>query len=172
MKYMFVSDIHGNISKFEEIITIFENEKADKLIILGDTASRCDEYDNKYITDILNGMKYKVEVIRGNCDTYEFEKNLQFQIYDLDNLYINEKVVTITHGHFYNSLDLPSNCGEIFVQGHTHIPILQETRGRIFANPVSVTRPRGIDLRCYIIIEGQQIVLKTLEGNVVKKISF
>ncbi|MBQ9314111.1 MAG: YfcE family phosphodiesterase [Clostridia bacterium] len=170
MKYMFVSDIHGNTAKMEEIIEIFKKENIDKLVILGDTASSYDEFDTQYIVDILNHMSNKVEVIRGNCDTYDFEKCLDFAIYDLDNLYINGRVVTITHGHHYNSLDLPPNCGEIFIQGHTHVPILKKEKGRIFANPGSISRPRGVDLKCYIIIDEKQILLKTLEGIVINTI--
>ena len=172
MKYMFVSDIHGDISRFEEVINIFKNENADKLIILGDTASQYDDHDSIYMADILNSMSSKVEVIRGNCDTYEFENHLKFPIFDLDNLYISNRVITITHGHYYNSMELPPNCGEVFIQGHTHIPILNKNRDKIIANPGSVSRPRGVDFRCYIILDEEKIELKTLDGKTVKQIYF
>lgn len=172
MKYMFISDIHGNVETFERCIEIFNEEKADKLILLGDTASSSDSYANEQLADILNEYKSKVEVIRGNCDNLNFEDRLNFEIFDLDNLYINEKFVTITHGHYYNCIELPPNCGDIFIQGHTHIPMLQKMNDKIIANPGSVARPRGGDLRCYIIIDGHRISLKTLEGSLVKFIDF
>ncbi len=50
--------------------------------------------------------------------------------------FVNNKVVTITHGHYYNYYELLANCGEIFIQGHTHIPILQKQNNRIMANLV------------------------------------
>lgn len=171
MKYMFVSDIHGNVERLEECIKIFENEKADKLVLLGDTASQMSESTNFQIADILNSMKDKLEVIRGNCDTVDFEEMLDFKISGLENLYINGKFVTITHGHYYNSYELPSSCGEIFIQGHTHIPMLQKINDKIIGNPGSVSKPRGVDLRCYIIIDEEKIALKTLEGKLVKEIS-
>ena len=172
MKYIFVSDIHGNITRFDEVMHIFEKEKADKLVLLGDTASHYNELDNQYMADVLNDMKNKVEVIRGNCDTYDFESSLKFEIFDLDNLFINGKVVTITHGHHYHALELPPNCGEVFIQGHTHIPMLKKENGKIIANPGSVSRPRGVDLRCYILLDEKSIVLKTLEGNLIDKIDW
>ena len=172
MKYMFISDVHGNVERLEECIKIFESEKADKLVILGDTASQADRLSNEKIASILNNIKEKLEVIRGNCDITDFEEMLNFKILGMENLYVNGKLVTITHGHYYNCYELPSNCGEIFIQGHTHIPMLQKLNDKIVANPGSVSRPRGCDLRCYILINEENIVLKTLEGKVVKSLNF
>lgn len=172
MKYIFISDIHGNIEMLEECFKVFEKEKADKLIILGDTSAGTDYYTNIQIAELLNQNKSKIEVIRGNCDTIDFEEKLDFEIYDIDTLYINKKFVTITHGHYYNYYELPPNSGDIFIQGHTHIPMLEERNKIILANPGSVTRPRATDLRCYIIIDEENISLKTITGDLIKSISF
>lgn len=172
MKYIFVSDIHGNIDKLQDAIEIIKKENADKLVILGDTASNIDKEDNKVIAQMLNDIKNKVVVIRGNCDTRDFEENLGFEIFDMDNLYINGKFVSITHGHYYNCYNLPFNCGEIFIQGHTHIPMLVKENGKILANPGSLSRPRGVDLRCYIVIDEFKISLKTINGDIIKEIVF
>ena len=172
-KYMFVSDIHGNITIFEEIIEIFNKENADKLVFLGDTgAVYYDEENNQIMADVLNAMKNKVELIRGNCDSSDFEELLDFEIFDDDTLYINEKFVSIAHGHRYNSYRLPPNCGDIFIQGHTHIPMLVESSGRILANPGSPSRPRGTDLKCYIIIDEESIKLKSFTGELIKEFAF
>ena len=84
----------------------------------------------------------------------------------------NGKFVTITHGHYYNTLELPPNCGEIFIQGHTHVPMLQRQNEKILANPGSITRPRGTNLRCYILIDEKEISLKTIDEKIVKVIEF
>ena len=170
MIYMFVSDIHGNVERLEEIIEIMNKENANKLVILGDTASHVDDGINERLAELLNNMKDKIEVIRGNCDTRRFEEKLEFEMFDMDNLYANGRFVTITHGHYYNCYQLPANCGEIFIQGHTHVPMLQKLNGKILANPGSVTKPRGVYLRCYIIINEEKIMIKTLEGKLVKEI--
>ena len=170
MKYIFVSDIHGDVERFKEIVKIFENENADRLVLLGDTSSDYSKNCDEEIAEILNRMKQKVDVIRGNCDTRRFEELLEFEIYSLDNLYVNGKFVTVTHGHYYSMYNIPENCGDIFIQGHTHVPILQVINKRIFANPGSVSRPRGTDLRCYVLIDEEKIYLKTLDGKVVKSL--
>lgn len=176
MKYMFVSDIHGNLEMLEKSVEIFEREKADKLIILGDTSGGY--YDDKdyFIAEILNNLEDKVEVIRGNCDTADFEEMLKFEMFDDDILPLEikngeYKFISITHGHLYNYSHLPPNCGDIFIQGHTHIPMLMESGDRILANPGSLGRPRGSNLRCYIIADGSGISLYSIDGELINKLS-
>ena len=166
MKYIFVSDIHGNVERLKEVLEIFEKEKADRLVILGDTSAYLSKSSDEEMAEAINSLKDKVEIIRGNCDTRSLE------MYDMDNLYINGRFVSVTHGHYFNFSNLPPNCGEIFIQGHTHVPVLQKLNDKILANPGSVSRPRGVDLRCYILIDEEKISLKTLEMKVVKEIYF
>lgn len=171
MKYMFISDIHGNVEAFQKCLEIFEHEKIDKLVILGDTSGGYYNDDqNYYIAQIINELNNKVEVIRGNCDSSDFENSLENEIFDDDTLYINGKFVTVTHGHRYNASYLPPNCGEIFIQGHTHIPMLIESGGRILANPGSLGRPRGSSFRGFILIDEESIKLQSITGEVVKEI--
>ena len=125
---------------------------------------------NRKISDILNSMKDNVYAVRGNCDTTSFEEMLDFELLDVDYLYINKRFVTITHGHLYTPYNLPPNCGSIFISGHTHVPLLIKQKDMIFANPGSITRPRGTDLRCYILIDDDKIILKEVKGNIVKSI--
>lgn len=167
---MFVSDVHGSVERLQECIKIFEKENADKLVFLGDTGAQVDRSSNEKIAEILNGMKDKIQLIRGNCDTADFEELLECNLLNMDNLYMNGIFVTITHGHNYNCYDLPSYCGEIFIQGHTHVPMLQKSKDAILANPGSVTKSRGVDLRCYIIIDEENIILKTLDGKIVNSL--
>ena len=173
LKYMFVADIHGNIENFKRVIELFNEEKADKLIFLGDTgAGFYDEENNKEIADTLNEMGKKVELIRGNCDRGNFEELLEFNMYDDDTLYVNRKFVTITHGHLNGNYYLPEYCGEIYIQGHTHVPLLEKRGNYILANPGSPSRPRGINMKCYIIIDENKIQLKSFNGDVLKEIEF
>ena len=172
MKYIFVSDIHGNVDRLREVIEVFNKEQADRLVILGDTCAYLSKSSDEEMAELLNAMKDKVEVIRGNCDTRSFEELLQFEMFDMDNIYANGKVITVTHGHYYNSYELPYNCGEIFIQGHTHVPMLIKDKDKILANPGSVSRPRGVDLRCYLLLEEDKVSLKTLEMKLVKEILF
>lgn len=210
MKYMFIADVHGNIESLEKCIEIFNAVEANKLIILGDVSGSSS--NNDYIAKKLNDMKEKVEIIRGNCDSQDFEDKLDFDIFDDDMFFIKKKkygkvddlvllngkdiplsdyqdwfnkesedvkledlqkgyiTISVSHGHIYNYHNLPPNCGDIFIQGHTHIAQLVESEGRIFANPGSVTRPRGVELRCYILVDEESIRLLSLDGKLVNEI--
>ena len=116
MTYMFVSDIHGNVDILQELIKIFEEEKADKLIILGDT-SASNNPDNEEIASILNHMATRIEVIAGNCDNLMLEDRLDVPMYDIDNLSIGDNTITITHGHRYNMYDMPPYARKYFYSG-------------------------------------------------------
>lgn len=50
--------------------------------------------------------------------------------------------------------------------------MLAKQNGLILANPGSITRPRGTDLRCYILIDESKICLKTLDGKTIKELTF
>lgn len=173
MKYLFVSDIHGNVENLEKCFQILAMENANKLILLGDTAASYSEGDNFLLAEILNENKEKVEVIRGNCDTSDFEDLLKMEMFDDDILWLGGKLISIEHGHIHNFYHLPHHCGDIFIQGHTHVPQLIVQGGRILANPGSVTCPRGTDLRCYLLVDENAIFLKLFDTNhpqIIKKV--
>ena len=169
MTYMFVSDIHGNIDCFHTVMNIFEEKEFDKLVFLGDTAASNFE-DNELMASILNQYQSRIEIIRGNCDNIMFENNLDFEIFDTDNLYVGENVITITHGNSFDAYHLPPYCGDVFIQGHTHIPMLTRENGIILANPGSIARPRGTDLKCYLALNETQIWLNTINHQLIKRL--
>ena len=45
---------------------------------------------------------------------------MQFALLDVRHINLNEKVITLTHGHLYDKYHLPEYCGNIFLSGHTH----------------------------------------------------
>ncbi len=176
MKYMFISDIHGNLENLEKYIEIFEKEGADKLILLGDTSDG-DYDDNDYlIAETINSLGSKVEIIRGNRDWDEFLRMIKQETFEDDTLpFYTSKgeyiFITFTHGHIYNYNRLPPNCGKVFIQGHTHVPMLLESGGRILANPGSPTRPRGLNQKCYIMLDEEEISLVSVDGEVLNRIA-
>ena len=67
MKIMFISDIHGSVDSLTRIKEIYDIEKPNELIILGDvyygSFNSVDKIDN-----ILLSIDNKI-IIRGNCDS-------------------------------------------------------------------------------------------------------
>jgi len=86
MKWMIASDLHGSAYWCEKMIERYREEKAGKLILLGDIlyhGPRNDlprDYAPKKVIEMLNGMKEELLCIRGNCDCDVDQMVLQFPI--------------------------------------------------------------------------------------------
>ena len=167
MKVMVLSDIHGGVKYLKQALEKYKEEKAERLLILGDFTSYFNSSPSIEVAEILNEISDQICAVRGNCDSESFEAVLNFGLADIRHINLNGKVVTLTHGHLYNKYNLPEYCGDIFLSGHIHYGMIQKENGKIFANPGSITKPRNGSERSYLIIDENKIYLKNLEGNVI-----
>ena len=170
MKIMCISDIHGNIECLEKAIEKFEEEDAEKLIILGDFSSYYFSSSDFEVAEILNNMAGSIIAVKGNCDNSEIDGIFNFGLTYIRNITVNNVKITLTHGHIYNRNNLPQECGQIFLCGHTHVGSIEKIGDKIIANPGSISKPRGGSSRSYIIINEENIILKKLEGEAIKKL--
>ena len=135
MKLMIASDIHGSAYYCEKLLKAYDEEKADKLLLLGDIlyhGPRNDlpkDYAPKQVIAMLNPRKQDLLCVRGNCDTEVDQMVLEFPILaDYCILYLNERMIFATHGHVFNEKNLPQlKKGDILLHGHTHVPVCKET---------------------------------------------
>lgn len=100
MKWMIASDLHGSAYWCEKMIERYREEKAGKLILLGDIlyhGPRNDlprDYAPKKVIEMLNGMKEELLCIRGNCDCDVDQMVLQFPIMaEYAALWLDERMV-------------------------------------------------------------------------------
>ena len=170
MKIMCISDIHGNIECLNKAIERYREENAEKLIILGDFSSYYFSSSDFEVAEKLNNMAGSIIAIKGNCDSSQADELFNFSLGYLKTVDINGIKITLTHGHIYNRNNLPENCGEIFLSGHTHIGNIETINGKIIANPGSISKPRGGTKKSYITIDQNNIELKTLDGEIIKKL--
>ena len=74
MKWMIASDIHGSAAYLEKLLEAYKQEKADRMLLLGDLlyhGPRNDlpeGYQPKRVIELLNGMKDDILCVRGNCE--------------------------------------------------------------------------------------------------------
>ena len=94
---------------------------------------------------------------------------MQFALLDVRHINLNEKVITLTHGHLYDKYHLPEYCGNIFLSGHTHYGTITKQDGKIFANPGSISLPRGNSKHSYLIFTDKELILKDVDGNIIKQ---
>lgn len=170
MKLMFASDIHGAADCCEKMLKRFDEERAEKLFLLGDIlyhGPRNDlpaDYAPKRVIAMLNERKNQLLCVRGNCDTEVDQMVLEFPImaeYAL--LYLDGRTVFLTHGHKFNTDNPPSlNDGDILLHGHTHVQTIDESRNYTYINPGSVSLPKNGMPKSYLIYEDGIFTIKEI----------
>lgn len=178
MKYMFASDVHGSAYYCRKMLEAFELEKADRLVLLGDLlyhGPRNDlpkDYAPKEVISMLNGMKNKIYAVRGNCEAEVDQMVLEFPVMaDYCILAIDGKTLYATHGHVYNTSNLPPmQDGDVLVHGHTHVLKAEQMEGYIWLNPGSVSIPKEGNPPTYAVLEDGVFSIKEFDGNIVKSI--
>lgn len=171
MKFLIASDIHGSAKYCKMLLEAFENEKADKMLILGDIlyhGPRNDlpqEYAPKKIIAMLNPLKEKILCVRGNCDTEVDQMVLEFPILaDYTVIPIGYRLLYATHGHKYNpQTPPPLSNGDILINGHTHVPKCEDIGNFTYLNCGSVSIPKENSAHSYMILENGKFEWKNLE---------
>lgn len=158
MKYMIISDIHGSSKYLKMALDIFDEIKANKLIILGDYLyhgprnALPEGYDTMECVNLLNSIKDKIIAIRGNCDADIDEELLDFKMENNRIFEINNKKYLFTHGHKINeTTDTDIDCDYVVI-GHFHIQKMYLKNGKIFYSPGSISMPRNNSYHGYAII--------------------
>ena len=110
MKLMCISDIHGNIECLNRAIEKFREEKAEKLLILGDFSSYYFSSSNFEVAEILNNMAGAIIAVQGNCDSSETGNIFNFTLGIIKTIKFDERRITLTHGHVYNRYNIPDDA--------------------------------------------------------------
>lgn len=173
MKMMIASDIHGSAYYCEKLLSAYDREKADKLLLLGDIlyhGPRNDlpkDYAPKQVIAMLNKRKQELLCVRGNCDCEVDQMVLEFPILaDSCILYLDGRMIFATHGHVFHEKNLPMlKKGDILLHGHTHVPVCRETQEYIYMNPGSVSIPKEESWHGYMLLEDGRFTWKDLDGE-------
>ena len=170
MKLMIASDIHGSAFYCKELLKAFENEHADKILLLGDIlyhGPRNDlpkNYAPKEVIAMLNGIKEYIICVRGNCDTEVDQMVLDFPVLNEQIFLCIDKIEMLAvHGH----KPFPAvKSGTFVLSGHTHVPKLEKANGITYMNPGSVSIPKENSRHGYMVFENGKFIWKDFDGNV------
>lgn len=100
-KIMIASDIHGSAYYCRQLLERYKEEKAERLILLGDIlyhGPRNDlpkEYAPKEVSAMLNPLRNEILCVRGNCDTEVDQMVLDF------NVLCEQAFVDVNGKHWY-----------------------------------------------------------------------
>ena len=129
MKYLVLSDSHGNVDKMARAV---EREKPDGIIHLGDCWRDAEELHELF-------PHLPLEQVPGNCDFGRFEALERVLILD-------DHRVLIAHGHTmgvktgllraqYRALE---QNADLLLFGHTHVPLVDASARPMLLNPGSI----------------------------------
>lgn len=143
MRVGILSDTHMNKTFIDKTIPYLK--ECDLVIHAGDNFS-----DSKYIHKMTN---IGVMAVKGNCDFEDVEEELVFEI--------ENKTIFLCHGDKYgvkyglDNLDKKArNYGaNIVIFGHTHTPLFIEKNDILYINPGSVSLPRQVTYRSFVIMD-------------------
>ena len=128
LKWLIASDIHGSLKYCKELIRVYQEEKADRLLRLGDIlyhGPRNDlpeGYAPKEVMAVLNSYKDKILCVKGNCDAEVDEMVLEFPLYPTIMINIDGVKFELIHGH-----NLEECVGDGYIlHGHTHVNKVEE----------------------------------------------
>jgi putative phosphoesterase len=173
MKIQFISDVHGSSGNLEAALEAGRREGAEMIAFLGDALYHGprnplpQDYDPAGTAAVLNRWRDRILAVRGNCDSEVDQLMLTFPVLaDYAWLLAGQRRIFLTHGHRYDPDRLPPlSPGDLFVFGHSHIP-LAERRGDFWVfNPGSVGLPKDGCPPSYGILSQDQMVVKDLAGD-------
>lgn len=176
MKLLIISDIHGSSYYAKKILEIQKRENPDKIVLLGDLyyhGPRNDltqEYNPMEVAKILNSLKEKLLVLKGNCDAEVDEMISEFPFEEQMEMKVNGYDIFFSHGHKFNMDHLPP-IGinfDIMMYGHFHIGFIIEEKGIIFANPGSISLPKQKTKHSYLIFDENALILKDIDGEIIE----
>ena len=172
MKLLIASDIHGSAYWCRKLLEVYETEKPDKLVLLGDIlyhGPRNDlprEYAPKAVIAMLSPLAEKILCVRGNCEAEVDQMVLPFPcMAPYSQLMVEDRTFYLTHGHHENPQNLPRlNPGDLFLYGHTHVKQDCAVEGVRCLNPGSVSIPKDGSHSC-LVYENGEFSFRILEAD-------
>ena len=170
MKWMIASDIHGSALFCRKMLERYREEKAERLLLLGDLlyhGPRNDlpeGYAPKEVISLLNENASELVCVRGNCEAEVDQMVLEFPVMaEYAIITDGTQFVFATHGHHHGEDNPPPlQDGSILLCGHTHIPACREHGNFIYMNPGSVAIPKEGSPHSYMVLENGTFIWKSI----------
>lgn len=181
MKYFICSDIHGSAERMSAALKQFQQLNCDYILLLGDILYHGPRnplppgHNPQAVASMLNEYAAHIIACRGNCEAEVDQVMLHFPVL-CDSAQIFDTCggahrIFLSHGHIWSPEKLPPlTAGDIFLSGHTHIPVLEHREGIILCNPGSISLPKGGSQPGFAIYTPEKLSLHTLDGAVYKEL--
>lgn len=169
-----ISDTHGDVSAWEKALQVFG--PVDLIVHAGDVLYHgprnplVQGYRPPELAERINASNVPVLIARGNCDAEVDQLVLEWPIQSSMVLVQTPYLRLLAgHGHGLDQAEMVELArryrAEVFVFGHTHMPVLKKVEGIILFNPGSPALPKGKEGPTVGLIEENRVSLKSLEDG-------
>jgi putative phosphoesterase len=173
-----ISDTHGRIDAWKKAEKLFAG--VDIIVHAGDVLYHpprlgyTEGYDIPAMAEALNSSQTPIIIAQGNCDAPVYEELLNIPVQSPYAFAEFEGMrIMAHHGHIFDDkaiVALGKRFGvDIFVTGHTHLPILERRDGLIFLNPGSPSIPKfernGEKIGSVAIVTEKDVRIITIEDG-------
>ena len=83
---------------------------------------------------------------------------------------LNNKTITLTHGHLYSKNYLSELDSDIIFTGHSHVASIETINDKLFINPGSISKSRSGD-NSFAIIDENKVTIKNLNNEIFEEIN-
>ena len=174
MKFMIASDLHGSEKYGALLFERYEEEKPEKLILLGDLLyhgarnALPEAYSTIDRTALLNAHRDQIFAVRGNCDSEVDQTVLEFPIQaDYNMMYVDGHQWILTHGHLFDEHSMIwHDPGAVLLHGHTHVKAMECHGDFYYLNPGSVSIPKDAGyIHSYLVYEDLVFTMKDVTNG-------
>jgi len=146
-----ISDTHGRIDTWRKAEEIFTG--ADMIVHAGDVLYHpprlgCTEgYDIPALAKAMNRSTAPIVIVQGNCDSQVYEELLEMPVQSpYATVQAGNTRIMANHGHTLTREDMVRLGGyykaDIFISGHTHVPVIEKVGSLVLMNPGSPSIPK------------------------------
>ena len=128
-----------------------------------------DDYRPAKLAEAIKQCPVPIIAARGNCDSDVDASVLSLPMASpYAFAYVNGKRIVITHGHLVETQEEKSEMAarlkaDIFISGHTHVPVLERIGKTIFLNPGSPSVSKREDGRStFALMDERNISIRDL----------
>lgn len=149
MRYLVISDTHGDISRASVLIDSFKGI-IDGVLHLGDLTGDFEKLKSKYQD------KYSLAFlgVPGNCDFFSKDPaERSFTVEGVRVAMTHGDKYAVKYGTTYISRLAEKEKAKVVLFGHTHIPLTEEKGGVLYLNPGSLSEPRGGSRPSFALLE-------------------
>ena len=87
----------------------------------------------------------------------------------INKITLNNKVITLTHGHLYNKDYLSKLDTDIILSGHSHIANIEIINDKLFINPGSISKSRSGE-NSFAIIDENKVTIRNLNNEIMQEL--